>query len=111
MAGRDVLYCEKVGGAAAHQLHAFPGQVTHAARLGRQYRAGRQDASRSRWARWRASVSSPLCLSPSGCKAEESRLRSADRLTNLISVFCILSWRIFWLTMIDAHPMHPLELR
>lgn len=29
----------------------------------------------------------------SGCKAEESRLRSADRLANLISVFCILSWR------------------
>jgi len=37
----------------------------------------------------------------SGCKAEESRLRSADRLANLISVFCILSWRIFWLTMIN----------
>jgi hypothetical protein len=30
----------------------------------------------------------------SGCKAEESRLRSADRLANLISVFCILGWRI-----------------
>jgi hypothetical protein len=37
----------------------------------------------------------------SGCKAEESRLRSADRLANLISVFCILSWRLFWLTMIN----------
>ncbi|MFC7634277.1 IS4 family transposase [Paraburkholderia humisilvae] len=35
----------------------------------------------------------------SGCKAEESRLRTADRLTNLIAVFCVLSWRIFWLTM------------
>nr|WP_321927963.1 DDE-type integrase/transposase/recombinase [Paraburkholderia guartelaensis] len=31
----------------------------------------------------------------SGCKAEESRLRTADRLTNPIAVFCILSWRIF----------------
>jgi hypothetical protein len=37
----------------------------------------------------------------SGCKAEESRLRSADRLANLISVFCILSWWIFWVTMIN----------
>jgi hypothetical protein len=37
----------------------------------------------------------------SGCKAEESRLRTADRLTNLIAVFCVLSWRIFWLTMIS----------
>lgn len=37
----------------------------------------------------------------SGCKAEESRLRTAQRLTNLIAVFCILSWRIFWLTMMN----------
>jgi hypothetical protein len=45
----------------------------------------------------------------SGCHAEESRLRSAERLANLISVFCITSWRIFWLTMLnrtfpDAEP-------
>jgi hypothetical protein len=31
----------------------------------------------------------------SGCKAEESKLRAAERLANLISVFCILSWRVF----------------
>lgn len=37
----------------------------------------------------------------SGCKAEESKLRTADRLVNLIAVFCILSWRIFWLTMLN----------
>jgi hypothetical protein len=37
----------------------------------------------------------------SGCKAEDSKLRTAGRLTNLISVFCILSWRIFWMTMIN----------
>jgi hypothetical protein len=37
----------------------------------------------------------------SGCKAEESRLRTAARLANLIAVFCILSWRIFWLTMMN----------
>ena len=36
----------------------------------------------------------------SGCKAEEFRLSTADRLTNLIAVFCILSWRIFWITML-----------
>lgn len=45
----------------------------------------------------------------SGCNAEESRLRTAERLANLISVFCIISWRIFWLTMLnrtcpDAEP-------
>ena len=37
----------------------------------------------------------------SGCKAEDARLRTADRLVNLISVFCILSWRLFWMTMLN----------
>lgn len=37
----------------------------------------------------------------SGCKAEELKLRTAERLVNLISIFCILSWRIFWMTMIN----------
>lgn len=37
----------------------------------------------------------------SGCKAEESRLRTAERLTNVIAIFCILSWRNFWLTMMN----------
>jgi hypothetical protein len=36
----------------------------------------------------------------SGCKAEESKLRTAERLANLIAVYCIVSWRIFWLTML-----------
>jgi hypothetical protein len=35
----------------------------------------------------------------SGCKAEESKLRTAERIINLISVLCILGWRIFWMTM------------
>jgi len=37
----------------------------------------------------------------SGCRAEESRLRSAERLVNLVAILCILSWRIFWMTMIN----------
>ena len=37
----------------------------------------------------------------SGCRAEDSRLRAAQRLTNLIAIFCILGWRIFWLTMMN----------
>src|SRR4051794_20208168 len=36
----------------------------------------------------------------SGCRAEEARLRTAERLARLIAVLCILSWRVFWLTMI-----------
>lgn len=37
----------------------------------------------------------------SGCKAESSRLRTAERLVKLIAVLCILSWRIFWMTMMN----------
>jgi hypothetical protein len=47
----------------------------------------------------------------SGCKAEESRLRTADRLVNLISIFCIVGWRIFWMTMLNrASPDAPSNL-
>lgn len=37
----------------------------------------------------------------SGCKAEESKLRTAERLAKLISILCIVSWRIFWMTMLN----------
>lgn len=42
----------------------------------------------------------------SGCKAESSKLRTAERLTRLISVFCILAWRIFWMTMTNRFCMN-----
>jgi hypothetical protein len=37
----------------------------------------------------------------SGCRAEDARLRTAERLVNLLAVFCILAWRVFWLTMLN----------
>jgi hypothetical protein len=37
----------------------------------------------------------------SGCRAEHSKLRTAERLVNLLATFCILSWRIFWMTMLN----------
>ena len=37
----------------------------------------------------------------SGCRAEESKLRTAERLTNLMAIFCIIAWRVFWLCMIN----------
>jgi hypothetical protein len=49
--------------------------------------------------RWKIEVFHKILKS--GCKAEESKLRTADRLTNLISVFCIVSWRVFWMTMLN----------
>jgi len=37
----------------------------------------------------------------SGCKAEDSKLRTAERLVNLIATFCIMGWRIFWMTLVN----------
>lgn len=37
----------------------------------------------------------------SGCRAEDAKLRTAERLTNLIAVFCVVAWRVFWLTMVN----------
>ena len=37
----------------------------------------------------------------SGCRAEESRLRTAERLVNLVAILCILGWPIFWMTMVN----------
>lgn len=42
----------------------------------------------------------------SGCKVEMLKLRTAQRLTNLIAIFCLLSWRIFWLTMMNRYRPH-----
>ncbi|MEM5462006.1 IS4 family transposase [Paraburkholderia phytofirmans] len=59
--------------------------------------------------RWKIEVFHKILKS--GCKAEESQLRTADRLANLISVFCVVSWRIFWLTMVHrAAPDQPVEI-
>jgi hypothetical protein len=49
--------------------------------------------------RWKIEIFHKILKS--GCKAEASKLRTAERLAKLISVFCILSWRIFWMTMMN----------
>jgi hypothetical protein len=67
--------------------------------------------------RWKIEVFHKILKS--GCRAEQARLRTAPRLVNLLAVFCILSWRVFWLTMTnriapDAQPelvFTDLELR
>lgn len=57
--------------------------------------------------RWKIEVFHKILKS--GCRAEDARLRTADRLVRLIAVFCILGWRVFWMTMMrrtapDAAP-------
>jgi hypothetical protein len=37
----------------------------------------------------------------SGCKTEQSKLRTAERLINLLAVQCVVGWRVFWLTMMN----------
>jgi hypothetical protein len=43
--------------------------------------------------RWKIEVFHKIVKS--GCRAEESKLRTAGRLVNLISIFCILSCAFF----------------
>jgi hypothetical protein len=59
----------------------------------------RQAVEKVQWyaLRWKIEVFHKILKS--GCRAEQVRLRTAPRLINLLTVFCILSWRIFWLTM------------
>lgn len=49
--------------------------------------------------RWRIETFHKILKS--GCRAEASKLRTAQRIVNLIAVFCVLSWRIYWMTMIN----------
>jgi hypothetical protein len=49
--------------------------------------------------RWKIEIFHKILKS--GCQAEQSKLRTAERLVNLLATFCILSWRIFWLTMLN----------
>jgi len=54
-----------------------------------------------RWYAMRWKIETFHKILKSGCRTEETKLRAAERLVNLIAVFCILSWRIFWLTMLN----------
>jgi hypothetical protein len=67
--------------------------------------------------RWKIEVFHKIMKS--GCRAEAAKLRTAERLVNLIAMFCIMGWRIFWMTMLnrsttDTRPQYavtPLEIR
>lgn len=54
--------------------------------------------------RWKIEVFHKILKS--ACHAEEARLRTAERLVRLIAVFCILGWRVFWMTMINRSAPH-----
>ncbi len=57
--------------------------------------------------RWKIEVFHKILKS--GCRTEDAKLRTADRLANLVALFCIVSWRVLWMTMMaraapDAAP-------
>lgn len=67
--------------------------------------------------RWKIEIFHKILKS--GCKAEDVKLRTAERLTRLLCVFCIVAWRVFWMTMVrrsapDAEPgiaLTPVEMQ
>jgi hypothetical protein len=64
-------------------------------------RSRRDAVEKIKWyaLRWKIEVFHKVLKS--GCKAEGAKLRTAQRLTNLIALLCILSWRVFWVTMLN----------
>lgn len=54
-----------------------------------------------RWYALRWKIETFHKILKSGCRAEQAKLRTAERLSRLLAVFCILSWRVFWMTMVQ----------
>lgn len=47
--------------------------------------------------RWKVEVFHKIMKS--GCRAEDARLQTAERLVKLLALISVVSWRIFWITM------------
>ncbi|WLB97050.1 IS4 family transposase [Bradyrhizobium japonicum] len=63
--------------------------------------------------RWKVEVFHKVMKS--GCRAEDARLQTAERLVTLLALITVVSWRIFWITMSaraqpDARPETVLTL-
>ncbi|HYX35599.1 MAG TPA: IS4 family transposase, partial [Oligoflexus sp.] len=67
----------------------------------------RQEAIQTiEWYKHRWKIENYFKIIKSGFKAEESRLRTADRIAKLISIFCILAWRVHWITYLGREGQH-----
>jgi hypothetical protein len=62
-------------------------------------RSRREALKKIRWYAMRWKIETFHQTPNSGCRAEESRLRPAGRLANFLALFCIIAWRILWLTL------------
>lgn len=58
-------------------------------------------AEKLRWYALRWKIEVFFKVLKSGCKIEESKLRTAEALCKLIAINSILAWRVFWMTMLN----------
>lgn len=73
-----------------------------ATRLGSgQVTSPTQAIEKLQWYAMRWQVETFHKIMKSGCKVEQSKLRTSERLVNLIALYCILGWRIFWTTLMQ----------
>jgi len=61
----------------------------------------RQAIEKLEWYAQRWKIETFHKILKSGCRAEDAKLRTYGRLVNLISILCLLGWRIFWITMLN----------
>ncbi len=54
-----------------------------------------------RWYRRRWQIEVYFKVLKSGCKVEDCRLETADRLLRFLTLCCIIAWRLYWLTHIN----------
>ena len=59
-----------------------------------------QAVQKLEWYARRWSIETFFKTLKSGCRIEDIRLTTADRLANCIALACITAWRIFWMTML-----------
>ena len=64
-------------------------------------RSRREAIEKLNWYAMRWKIETFHKILKSGCKAEDVKLRTAERLVNLIAILCLHSWRIFWMTMLN----------
>lgn len=58
---------------------------------------------RVKWYRCRWHIEVYFKVLKSGCKVEDCRLGTADRLERFIALLSIIAWRLYWLTHINRH--------
>jgi hypothetical protein len=54
-----------------------------------------------KWYKLRWHIESFHKVLKSGCRVEDCRLAEADRLRCYISLFCVVAWRLYWMTLVS----------